>query len=431
MDLTELLRGLKSGSNPFDVVLLDACHSLPFGQCFLEAGAESVVACDGAVFDAAGRAFLGAFMRSLAAGEESVEKAFSSARRAVKLSPQPGLRAEAARFRLLRRQEEGLAAQEACTLQRPRLPTSPCMYSQPSGDGGNQMQHLPSMGRLPPAVEDFVGRSRLLATIAQAFLGGRRAVWLHGPMGIGKTAVAAEFCRFYGFVGDRLFSQSSYSKEGGVMFVDLHGVHPHEAMLSLKAALCSKSPQGFHDETRSSSCRAWLLALDGLDAIVSCPGCSSEEVPSGALWRLLSEALGAHEGLRLLLVSREPRYDAALPCKVVAHEIPPLSEADAAMLFLRRVHRPLYSRDFDAAAIPESSSSGEPPVLAGRKQELVQRLVGHPLLQSVGCAPGDIIAAASEVTPSLTSLLQHPSVELPSLREASSSKSVGIALSGG
>jgi len=422
MDLIELLRGLKSGSNPYDVVVLDACHSLPFGECFLEAGADAVVVCDGAVFDAAGRAFLGAFMRSLATGEESVDKAFSTARRAVKLSPQPGLRAEAAKFRLLRR-DEPLAAED-CAQQRPRLTTGLGVHRQPSGDG-DAMQHLPSLGRLPPAVEDFVGRSRLLATVAQAFLGGRRAVWLHGPPGIGKTAVASEFCRFYGFVGDRLFSQSCYTKEGGALFIDLHGLQPHEAVHSLRSAL--RSPPASQDEARGNSCRAWLLALDGLDEIVSCAGCSSEEVPSGAMWRLLSEALSGREGLRLLLVSREPRYDAPLPCKVVAHEVPSLLEADAAMLFLRRVHRPLYSRDFDAAASTESSS--EPPVLAGRKQELVQRLVGHPLLDCVGCAPGDIIAAASEVTPTLTSLLQHPSVKLG--KRSSSSQNVGISLSGG
>merc|ERR1719203_1835648 len=59
---------------------------------------------------------------------------------------------------------------------------------------------------LPPPVEDFVGRAPALVAIAQAFRSGRRVVWLHGRSGIGKSALAAEFCRFYALPGDRLFS---------------------------------------------------------------------------------------------------------------------------------------------------------------------------------------------------------------------------------
>eukprot|EP00403_Amphidinium_massartii_P038519 CAMPEP_0178441888 /NCGR_PEP_ID=MMETSP0689_2-20121128/37794_1 /TAXON_ID=160604 /ORGANISM="Amphidinium massartii, Strain CS-259" /LENGTH=1658 /DNA_ID=CAMNT_0020065243 /DNA_START=11 /DNA_END=4987 /DNA_ORIENTATION=+ len=441
-DLSELLRDSGCGGPPFDVVVLDACHSLPLGQCFLEAGAECVVSCDGAVFDAAGRAFLAAFLRSLAAGEDSTEKAFANARRAVRLSPQPGLRADAARFRLLRRQEDSggreAGAPTTSSLASGFLPPSRCAFEREAA-----MHRLPSSSRLPPPIEDFLGRSPFLASVAQAFLGGRRAVWLHGLAGVGKTAVAIEFCRFFGFPGDRLFSQSGSGNKdsGGATFVNLLGLKPQEAVAHLRSLLdrrtSATSPSSASSDGGQTFGSApatappgdsspWLLALDGIDEIVSCPGCSSEEVPSSALWRSLSEALSTHEGLRLLLISREPRYDAALPCKVVAVEVPPLQEADAAMLFLRRVHRPLYSRDLEGGggsgggngAAQDASGGGtaqqgvsqEAPVLAGRKAELVQKLVGHPLLRVVGTSPGDVIAAASDVTPSLVSLLQHPAL---------------------
>merc|ERR1719203_2414726 len=95
---------------------------------------------------------------------------------------------------------------------------------------------------LPPPVEDFVGRAPALVAIAQAFRSGRRVVWLHGRRGIGKSALAAEFCRFYSLPGDRLFSFSHPSgDEGGARLIRLAGLGAEEALTRLHEALSSSS----------------------------------------------------------------------------------------------------------------------------------------------------------------------------------------------
>merc|ERR1711972_721644 len=163
--------------------------------------------------------------------------------------------------------------------------------------------------------------------------------------------------------------------------VQFTGLPAVTALSRLQAVLLSA-------ETRSSTySRPVLVVLDDV-----C--CTSED-----WWKLLDAALGTNQHLRLLLTSRQPRYDAPLSCKIVAHEVGALIPEDAALLFLRRIHRPLFQRDFNAEETTptpaDSSGSGAgcdaPLSMVGRRREFLQQLARHPLLVAVGYEPGATI----------------------------------------
>jgi len=418
-DLLELLCSSPSSKDrgpPFSAVVLNACHSEPIAKRLVAAGARYVVACSGAVFDTAARAFLRTFLRALAMEGDCPADAFSVAQRAIRLSPQPGLRAEAERF---------------CLLQAPGTPTE--HFRRLCQSQHVRLHDLSALVRgLPSPVEDFMGRAKDIAAVARPFLGGRRIVWLHGKEGLGKTALATEFCRFYALPGDRLFAPQcrfvgqslDAQRIGGAVLVRLAGLEPTAALTALEKVIrngadanlaMSASPSGGVDATAD---RWWLMVIDGIDALL----CDDASAALEGLWRLLEEALNASDNLRFLITSRKPFYTAPLSRKVISYEVRPLEREDAALLFARRIHRPLYPRDFDVAAAPAASAGctgdglfrdgGALALAMGpRRREFVQQVAGHPLLDTLGGVPGDVLSAAAKVTPQLTSLLAHPRLQ--------------------
>ncbi|CAE8684674.1 unnamed protein product, partial [Polarella glacialis] len=493
-------------ATPFDVVVLDACHSEPMARRFVSAGsALCAVACSGEVFDAAAREFLRVFLRNLAAAScarsactalcaetkaawatSAASAAFVAAQRAVRLSPQPGLRSEAERFKFILPPSSGEASGAVASTET--CPPPPPWRSPP---GAPAVKFLADALDLPQAVEDFVGRGSLMSAVAQALLGNRRVLWLYGRAGIGKSAIAAEFCRFYGLPGDRLFSppasgpsqrlsassieaseaeavagplgsgsssssrkprqsESSHGHEsnnnnnnnnsdsdgyggscgssarpGSVNLLRLGGLTTEEVLQRL-GQLFGVGIAGIRRAEGAMLGRRWLLLLDGVDDSLAAAagGESGDARAAAAVWSLLGEALSVTHHLRIVLTSRNPRYDAPLSCKVVAYEVPPLSDQDSALLLARRSHRPLFPRDFDASiaeAMPgAAASAADPLALTGRRREFLQRLARHPLIQEVGGAPADILAAATEVTPQLPTLLAHPLLKAKQLVPASS-----------
>ncbi|CAE7659045.1 pats1 [Symbiodinium pilosum] len=383
----------------FDVVIVDACHSESLAQRFVASGASCAIACSGEVFDAAAREFLRIFLRSLAAAVPKsahpvtglARASFAAAQRAVRLSPQPGLRSEAEHFRFF----------PAKLAPGPDVPLSRYSSTMPrfAGLDGHD---------LPAPVEDFVGRGSTMAAVASAFLGHRRVVWLHGKAGIGKSAFISEFCRFYGLPGDRLFSPSAVrlcrSRElpseaeaaaGGpatcsrkAVRVRLSGLGPLAAIAKLRESLTGS--------------RCAFLALDGVEQSFG-----ASEPAVAELWAFLEECLVESPGLRVLLASQRPRYDAPLSRKVVAVELPPLSREDACLLLARRSHRPLYPRDLDGPSC-RNAVGDLPLALSGRRREFLQRLAEHPLVAKMGNTPAEVIAAAGQINPQLPSLFQHP-----------------------
>eukprot|EP00931_Biecheleriopsis_adriatica_P048667 TRINITY_DN28132_c0_g1_i1.p1 TRINITY_DN28132_c0_g1~~TRINITY_DN28132_c0_g1_i1.p1 ORF type:complete len:1666 (-),score=253.03 TRINITY_DN28132_c0_g1_i1:85-5082(-) len=430
---------------PFDVVILDACHSEQLATRFVASGGTCcAVACTGEVFDAAAREFLRAFLRVMAASctqltpkscapgdrelvTAAAHAAFLAAQRAVRLSPQPGLRSEADRFKFILPPSKHVEHLSTMQPERPALwrppPTCRASFAEPCG------------GSLPAPVEDFVGRGAAMTSIAKTFLGNRRVMWLHGRAGVGKSALAAEFCRFYALPGDRLFSPCSNASEGlselpseaeiaagshriscaaaawgrecSSRLLQLSGFSPQETLEKLQV-MFGPGLDRLHKLDLSAR-RLWLLALDGVDNIFTTDDASET---SNKIWSLLEDALNAARNLRILLTSRRPCYDAPLSCKVVAFELPPLAVEDVCLLLLRRAHRPLFPRDFDSSASEVAGvnavSGGDPLALSGRRKEFLQRLSRHPLLDRVGGIPADVLSAAAKISPQLPSLFMHP-----------------------
>eukprot|EP00930_Biecheleria_cincta_P015437 TRINITY_DN12887_c0_g1_i1.p1 TRINITY_DN12887_c0_g1~~TRINITY_DN12887_c0_g1_i1.p1 ORF type:complete len:1648 (+),score=279.34 TRINITY_DN12887_c0_g1_i1:69-5012(+) len=431
----------------FDVVFVDACHSEPAAQRFVASGgARCAVACTGEVFDAAAREFLRVFLRTLAASVagsqtessggaasrlSAARMAFASAQRAIRLSPQPGLRSEAEHFRFV-------LPPDAAGTSHPGLDATPAPLPAPA------FGHSPCAdlslachfnSDLPPQVEDFVGRAAMMAAIAQAFLGSRRVVWLHGRAGIGKSSLSVEFLRYYSMPGDRLFShtwgaicsrsskitspnkQEADAAAGGTSrtassakdafccsaFLQLAGCSLPQALGKLEEVLGQVACAAGQAPGAAAGRR--LLVLDGVDDSLAADVTSDAAI---SLWALLQDALDSTPGLCLLCTSQNPRYDAPLKCKVVAVQVTPLDPEDASLLLLRRSHRPLFQRDFDAAASSSSTVSSEPLQFSGRRREVLKRLGEHPLSRKVGGAPADILRAASHITPQLPSLFAHP-----------------------
>eukprot|EP00913_Durusdinium_trenchii_P022711 g21330.t1 len=214
-------------------------------------------------------------------------------------------------------------------------------------------------------------RTATTETLAEVgFLGQRRVIWLHGKAGIGKSALLSEFCRFYAMPGDRLFSRTfrgpgdgagpseaeaaagGRATQRGVQVLRVFGLGPEAVLERLRVAL-AEMPKGGPPT---------LLALDGVEESLA-----QRDSKAGELWSFLGEALALSSPLRLLLASREPRYDAPLPGKVVAMEVPPLSREDACLLLARRAHRPLFPRDLDSTCRP----GGDPLALSTRRRELL------------------------------------------------------------
>lgn len=404
----------------FDAVMINACHSEHAAPLFIAAGAKYVVACAGKVFDAAARVFLRSFLTTLATEGGGVPAAFAAAQRSVRLSPQPGLRSEADRFRLHAGNDLMSSSDAEDILQSTPRTSAPLPLL--------QVEQSPTLRMRPwllQPVEDFIGRSSIMASIASHLNGHRRAVWLHGPRGRGKSALATEICRFYGLPGDRIFSpmipagdnQSKHkgSMLGGAILVRLGGLEPDEAIARVQRALGGDNVLTSASNVDSKmGGRRWLLVLDGVDALVgeqpsTASTCDSFTDFHSTLEKLLQET----ERLRLLLTSRRPLYTMQLPCKIVFEELSSLAPEDAALLMLRRAHRPLYPRDFDASNTNDSGASGawgDPVHLHGRRQQLLQQLAAHKLFEVVGHAPGDVADAASAITNELPSLFRHPAL---------------------
>lgn len=210
-----------------------------------------------------------------------------------------------------------------------------------------------------------------------------------------------------------MFSPTRDGK-GGARILRLAGVKVTTAISLLQETLGGRDLTELRKIESATCSRPWLLVLDGADSLlVDASSESTEELASKELWDLLGSALSTSSHLRIILTSHRPRYDAPLPCKVVAYEVPPLAREDAALLLAKRAHRPLYAQDFALTSEGgndgqgRSIERGEPLNLMGRRREFLQQLAGHPLLAALGGAPADILAAAAEVTPQLPTLLSH------------------------
>ena len=140
---------------------------------------------------------------------------------------------------------------------------------------------------------------------------------------------------------------------------------------------------------------------------------------------LIGKALIGHRGLKIFYsdpTSSDGRQIG--PYKVVNFPLPPLQPIDAALLFTRRIHRPLYVRDWyvdeeapppmfshaasSASLILDEIADAETPLVMSTKSSKgvtnLARLARHPLLQLTRGIPAKILEIAQHVTTDLESI---------------------------
>jgi hypothetical protein len=400
------------------LLVLLACNSELLVQSLLKnGGLRRAICCSAAVLDRAAHLFCKTLYQALGAGHDLL-RSFDVAKAAVRSSPDPCLRAEAGKFRLLGD-----------------------LIADPSGQGWSPMPSIVmEQGQVIwptwPRVEDYVGRESLSLQLASVFA-QRRAICLWGDGGSGKTALCTEFCRHFSAPGGRRFSAR-------VILIDYvralreNPKHPDVALCStilselrLRGLVTISNAQdaysGMPSQQYSSLLRMareldeggpWLLVIDGLKQGVHADqhcadnaeaddtlrdACQSSSI---AVHSLLADLLQVSAQLCILLAARSPPrgpWSSLGPSKVVEVQLPSLAPEDTARLLARRASRPFFYRDFKR--MDGNALSGMPLRL---DQELISLISKSPLGQLLGGNPGRIIRAAADVHAELPSLLGHP-----------------------
>jgi len=257
---------------------------------------------------------------------------------------------------------------------------------------------------------------------------------LHGPAGIGKSAVALEFVHFATAPG-RLFSCAPLilrlTSLGGLeeaiaeMEEQVEGLarrlgvllRPASANSRMSDLDSSRSDSGggtaFSELTEASD----LLSTQVLARSRIRRGLQQIErrQPAAKVLCIVDDAAGAVAGsanmrwlfgdliehtrhLHFLILSREPIYADLGNTKMVNEALGGLTETDAARLFLQRIHRQLEPRDLERQ---EAQPAGRSPV-----ERVLGQLRGHPLLKRLNGHPGHICTVSSSVVPGGASLYE-------------------------
>lgn len=153
---------------------------------------------------------------------------------------------------------------------------------------------------------------------------------------------------------------------------------------------------------------------------------AEEYLKHASVRQLLGKALIKHSGLKILFtaIDHTPLFNlttAAVSYKIIHFPLPSLQPIDSAVLFTRRVHRPLYARDWwvdeDAAPPPFTSMASRegfedidesaPLVMSAKSSRglaNLAKLARHPLLAAAGGIAGKIMLIAQHVTMDLNSI---------------------------
>lgn len=420
-----------------------ACGSRSIGDVLLRCGVLFVLVAVGPLMDAAARTFTRHFYRillSLPTGPlpleaAKVRTAFETARELLRSAPRAEIRAEAAKLLLLEPTDyfqihplapPGPEAGAGPSPVESNSLVSPWVAPVPSLDVTKftwQPVGTRELGR-PEDCEDFVGRAQELCALMR-LLGSqaRRLVVLHGPEGIGKSALCAEFCRVASGAGRRFSavqtSRSCNSSQPRLTFVSLRGPPTPTDMHSVGSL---ERPDPAYVHTLLLSAAALVAPDDGEHAAQACMVIDHAEPELGWWDSFASEILSAHPTLRLLLARRQPLFalsDGNVRWKPVNVRVTALSLDDCATLFLRRVHRPLTQQDFIHTATCNSRSTPLRPT-----PTLITKLAAHPTLLAGGGNPKRVVRLASLVTPELPSLydvaVEASTAPVPSVASACS-----------
>jgi len=438
--LSEMLRA-NGGLDQLPLLFLNTCWSEVIAELFADCGCSHVVATHGAVLDEAARKFAQQFYFSLSS-DESIRQAWESAKQALKIDPRVEVQQNADRFTLVGTAGQGLdsVSRKADNLDLLCRPAGSSRQWRPTR-GWEDIENALEVPSLPPRAEDFVGRGSTLRDVLRVLGGGcsgpggdaKRACVLFGPGGIGKTAVVMELAHFAASAG-RLFSRAVVCVKLESRDLEVTLTALAEAVEGLAEALgpggsgCSRSPSGGSDRSPSthapspfngtpkhkySEAPSPKRAVDLAGERLRRAGYLLEEacrLKRRALLVLddqagiLHQSVGTRDGvghllqttrrLRVLCTSRRPVYQPLGQHRCENLNLGPLTNLEAARLFLRRRNRPLFAADFSDPADEFPSSF----------DELLRRVAAHPLLVSLAGHPARVRAAAARVTPGLKSL---------------------------
>mmetsp|Transcript_17946 Transcript_17946/g.41868 ORF Transcript_17946/g.41868 Transcript_17946/m.41868 type:complete len:764 (-) Transcript_17946:182-2473(-) len=335
----------------------------------------------------------------------TVRAAFDAGKEALLRASSPATRAEAAKIELL----EGSGKRCISPVSAPRIPRgdsgvdgmpatlglgnaggSTCPWTEKSIGGVQSPDgEEPSFG--PHVCEDFIGRAKELQQVIN-YITARRLVVLHGPPGAGKSSFCAEFCRFVAAPGRKL---SAVRQSVGAVASSADGASSEEWKHRLGFVSLEEVSKGGQDTERVTSA---VLTLASQLGGSSCLVVDDAEQKFGWHDSIAIQLLRQFASLGLLLVRRRPLYrlDGCDRWKPVNLELGPLSDQEASRVFLARVHRPLFERDFSRGGDGHANL---------RYEEVLPRLAAHPKLRACRGSPRHIVRLAATVTKELPSLL--------------------------
>jgi len=396
---------------PLGVSVL-ACDGEQAGRALLDAGASFAIVATGQLRDSTARMFASHFYRRLHCAcrgldletsnflpegfASQVQLAFRAAKEALKISANAAIRADAPQLILLEKGSLPPVAPlgRSCNLWVPVAISPETRGSQQGvvGDVEDDPRPVPALPvsayssrSLPEDCEDFLGRGSDLQRLLQQ-LGaprGRRVIVLHGPCGIGKSAISAELCRFATAPGRR--------------FAPVKGRQ--------RLAYVSLQNSSMDSETGTEAC-AHLSIFAAAAGLASngrtCLLIDRAEKQFGWRDEFVPEVLDKHPQMCLLITRRSPLYrldgEGGDRWKPVNIALGPLPDVEAAQLFLQRLHRPLFPLDL----WPAAKAAAEP---LRPNEDLLRRIASLPALVACGGLPRLVVRLAAEVTWELPSLL--------------------------
>ena len=404
------------GAAPFQFVFVSACHSLLAGKSFVAAGVPHVVCCqqESELMDSAARAFTRAFYLALAIGR-TVRDSFEIGRQAVACSPSvPSPNVEMKKFLLL--PEDGdheypvfnagsvqewpkatLNANLQQTLGAVGVPRRSLLLrksvkkgSSRDVGGGNAIStdhHLPT----PP--QDFLGREIEMYKLLNAVL-DRRLVNLVGPVGMGRSSLAAALCHYIHDrkqdmgIDDIFYIRADQSRRNHLLSAIL--VPLHKQLVAAGKTMPLPPTYDMDDVTHSILAALQrersLVVLDRIEVIEESEGAS--ELPL-FLNNLLRQTW---KHVRVLLTGQRPLTVSSLG-GVGEHiqELGPLNLKNTVKLFgslCRHVCTPEERRNLLEAVVSsdEEDTRATDSVLSSRSREIFSRLGGGIPARIFECA---------------------------------------------
>eukprot|EP00934_Nitzschia_sp_Nitz4_P008025 Nitzschia sp. Nitz4//scaffold224_size33420//23814//28117//NITZ4_007891-RA/size33420-augustus-gene-0.43-mRNA-1//1//CDS//3329542653//8015//frame0 len=365
---------IAAGGSKLDFVFISACHSLPAGKAFLEAGVPHVVCArqDAKFRDEACAEFARCFYRALACNK-TLQQAFNMAKEAVRVSPLvKDAKIESSKFLLLPDKGPQSSYHDVDVFFADDRPTK--------GLSGSQSPPTRILQRVPTT---FIGREEEMYRILEA-LRCTDLVQVTGSKGSGKATLIAAVAKYIeqrrkSFMLDEILWMPNDAVEDHDSLAKL----VEKAMSLLSSAKGSVKSLGSYREIRSKVLQGMhgkrlLLVVDARDMTSS--------VAIRNLEQFLKDLLHACS-IKILLVGDTNLKAARVPFRTI--EIGPLDFETSAFLFSRLVHSGRFSApELSKILVPKLHTEYPYPL---KRNTLIFEKIGQGI-------PADIEQASADMT---------------------------------